>query len=279
MNYGQGDENKPSKGYQLYITALVMVLVAALFVAARLGTRFSKKKVGIDDYMITISLVSRPLTVRTRARIRPTRIGLFGFSNGYHKPRCRERVILLTPLMIVIWAFSSIMATIFHVCVTSIIRTTVVAQTTADGGKKDITWDFIPRSIWTLIEANMGIICACLPILKGPIVRFFPRVFQATTSKSNGAYRSSGGDSYALHDYHIRGTSGSKTGGADYGNPRSSQKHKDETIGPWAGSGSEERIIEPIGEEVNDEGPTDRIMKKTDVTIAYERTQSSRYFR
>ena len=60
INYGQGDENEPSKGYQLYFAALVMVLIAALFVAARLGTRFSNKKVGIDDYMITASLVRFP---------------------------------------------------------------------------------------------------------------------------------------------------------------------------------------------------------------------------
>lgn len=60
INYGQGDENEPSKGYELYITALVMVLVAAVFVAGRLATRFSNKKVGIDDYMIITSLVSPP---------------------------------------------------------------------------------------------------------------------------------------------------------------------------------------------------------------------------
>jgi hypothetical protein len=45
---------------------------------------------------------------------------------------------------------------------------------------------FIPRGVWTLIEANTGIICACLPMLKQPLTILFPRIFRgSTTDQSN----------------------------------------------------------------------------------------------
>ena len=40
---------------------------------------------------------------------------------------------------------------------------------------------FIHRGVWTLIEANTGIICACLPMLKVPLTIIFPRIFRATS--------------------------------------------------------------------------------------------------
>ncbi|ODH50078.1 hypothetical protein GX48_03757 [Paracoccidioides brasiliensis] len=58
INYGQGDANEPSRGYQLYITSLVMILAASLFVAMRLSTRIANKQFGSDDYMIAIALAS-----------------------------------------------------------------------------------------------------------------------------------------------------------------------------------------------------------------------------
>lgn len=46
----------------------------------------------------------------------------------------------------------------------------------------DVTYNFIPRGIWTLIEANLGIISACLPILKKP--------FNACMSRTIGTAKS-----------------------------------------------------------------------------------------
>lgn len=43
------------------------------------------------------------------------------------------------------------------------------------------TGSFIRRGVWTLIEANTGIICACLPMLKQPLTIIFPRLFRGTT--------------------------------------------------------------------------------------------------
>lgn len=57
FNIGQGDENTPDRGYELYLAALIMVIVAGFFVLARLAARLSKRQFGWDDYAIVISLV------------------------------------------------------------------------------------------------------------------------------------------------------------------------------------------------------------------------------
>ncbi|KAI1912452.1 hypothetical protein LOZ39_005725 [Ophidiomyces ophidiicola] len=60
------------------------------------------------------------------------------------------------------------------VCITSIIRTTSIA---ASANLKDITWNTIPVSVWSAIEVNTGIICACLPMIRQPLAMLFPNVF------------------------------------------------------------------------------------------------------
>lgn len=46
--------------------------------------------------------------------------------------------------------------------------------------KGDITWNFIERGMWTLLEANLGIITACLPVLQKPLGAIFPWLFTTT---------------------------------------------------------------------------------------------------
>jgi 1-acylglycerone phosphate reductase len=43
--------------------------------------------------------------------------------------------------------------------------------------KADMTYNFVDGSIWTLIEANVGIMRACLLILKQPLGEWFPRLW------------------------------------------------------------------------------------------------------
>lgn len=45
---------------------------------------------------------------------------------------------------------------------------------------------FIPRSSWSLAEANVGIICACLPMLRRPFMFIFP-CFSKLRSKNTSA--------------------------------------------------------------------------------------------
>jgi hypothetical protein len=61
------------------------------------------------------------------------------------------------------------------VTITSILRVTAVANSVRN--QQDQTWNFIQRGIWTLIEANLGIICACLIVLNQAVRRFFSMLF------------------------------------------------------------------------------------------------------
>ena len=65
---------------------------------------------------------------------------------------------------------------------TSILRVTSVSNYLKN--KEDITYNFIERGIWTLVEANLGIITACLPVLRQPLGRLFPRIFGTTKERS-----------------------------------------------------------------------------------------------
>lgn len=68
------------------------------------------------------------------------------------------------------------------VCITSILR-----MTTLKTGSKatDQTYGTLNSTIWTTIEANTGIICASLPMLKGPLAAIFPGLFPRGSSGSN----------------------------------------------------------------------------------------------
>ncbi|CAN9412273.1 unnamed protein product [Alternaria alternata] len=62
------------------------------------------------------------------------------------------------------------------VTITSILRVTAVANSVRN--QQDLTWNFIERGIWTMIEANLGIICACLLVLKQVVKRCFLSVLR-----------------------------------------------------------------------------------------------------
>ncbi|EOA85996.1 uncharacterized protein SETTUDRAFT_48000 [Exserohilum turcica Et28A] len=56
----------------------------------------------------------------------------------------------------------------------SIYRATTIARSATN---PDPTLGPIPATIWSVIEANAGIICACLPMLRAPFVRVFGPLF------------------------------------------------------------------------------------------------------
>ncbi|KAK3109351.1 hypothetical protein LTR53_017482 [Teratosphaeriaceae sp. CCFEE 6253] len=87
------------------------------------------------------------------------------------------------------------------VVICSIMR--IIAVVHAETGKKDTTWDFVPRNVWSLVETNVGIICACLPVLKTPILRGLTAVFGKTRPDTGRAY-----ELYGASDPHKRSKSG-----------------------------------------------------------------------
>lgn len=54
---GFPDNGVDNQGWKLYITSLVMIITAGLFVIARCSTRFFMHKLGSDDAAIVVSLV------------------------------------------------------------------------------------------------------------------------------------------------------------------------------------------------------------------------------
>lgn len=74
-------------------------------------------------------------------------------------------------------------------------------------------------TIWSCVEINLAILCACLPILRVPLQTLFPRVFghrsadhssaatnnTITTFVSPSTAAASGGWSRISHHYHHRG--------------------------------------------------------------------------
>ncbi|KER00187.1 hypothetical protein AUEXF2481DRAFT_34380 [Aureobasidium subglaciale EXF-2481] len=73
------------------------------------------------------------------------------------------------------------------VCLTSILRLKSLYEISIS---TDITWDNTPAAYWSSLEANFGIIAACLPTLRKTITRFFPRFFSSHShSRSDHARR------------------------------------------------------------------------------------------
>ncbi|KAK3614611.1 hypothetical protein LTR56_027141 [Elasticomyces elasticus] len=99
-----------------------------------------------------------------------------------------------------------------------------------DDKGKDITWDFVPRNIWSLVETNVGIICACLPVLKTPILRGLSAILR--TAEANRRDHGSA--------YELRNTSEQQR--------RSKSGHKKMSKDPWGvaaedGASDEVQII------------------------------------
>lgn len=75
-------------------------------------------------------------------------------------------------------------------CITSGLRVrsvVVIAQS------EDVTWDNAPAAIWSAIEVNVAIICACLATLKPLLTRYAPKILGATLSISEATRASEGG--------------------------------------------------------------------------------------
>ncbi|ODH13595.1 hypothetical protein ACO22_07098 [Paracoccidioides brasiliensis] len=78
----------------------------------------------------------------------------------------------------------SIFAVGVFISVTSVLRLTTLNIATEN---LDITWSSTNSSTWTIIEANVAIICACMPTYKAPLSKVFPGIFNSFYSSKNVA--------------------------------------------------------------------------------------------
>ncbi|KAF7185647.1 Satratoxin biosynthesis SC1 cluster protein 4 [Pseudocercospora fuligena] len=68
------------------------------------------------------------------------------------------------------------------VCIISVLRLSALYAISVSS---DVSWDNPLAAIWSSTEVNVGILCSCLPTLKGCVTRFFPHLF----TSSNGSRR------------------------------------------------------------------------------------------
>ncbi|KAL8920327.1 MAG: hypothetical protein Q9208_006298 [Pyrenodesmia sp. 3 TL-2023] len=253
VNIGLGDAEHPDKGYQLFITALVMVTIAGLVVLGRLAARWANKAYGYDDYAIVVSLYFYIAQVVYKIVVGFTKISILILYLRIFTSKPFRLACYINLGIVAIFTIGSTIATILQciptkaawdktvvdatcinsaafwyafaviniitdaiilflpvrqvlrlhldrrekigllalfslgafVTVSSVIRATAVANSTRN--QSDITWNFIPRGIWTLIEANTGIICASLPMLHKPAAILFPCLLhrRSTTSSTS----------------------------------------------------------------------------------------------
>ncbi|KLJ13381.1 hypothetical protein EMPG_11670 [Blastomyces silverae] len=72
------------------------------------------------------------------------------------------------------YALMGIFALGIFVCIISVIRmTTIIGGSNAH----DRSTDTVSALLWALVEANISIICACLPMLRTPLSMLFPNLF------------------------------------------------------------------------------------------------------
>ncbi|KAK1981562.1 integral membrane protein [Colletotrichum cereale] len=71
------------------------------------------------------------------------------------------------------------------VTITSILRMTTLDFSTTS---PDTTFD-IASTLWTLVEDNVAIICACLPMCRLPLTYIFPSYFASKKGSSAGSYK------------------------------------------------------------------------------------------
>lgn len=67
-------------------------------------------------------------------------------------------------------------------CVVSILRLPALY---AVSKTNDTTWDNPLAAIWSSLEVNSGILCSCLPTLKGCVSRYFPKFFPSNTGSNH----------------------------------------------------------------------------------------------
>ncbi|KAI4118361.1 MAG: hypothetical protein LQ345_001582 [Seirophora villosa] len=247
VNIGLGDAETPDKGYQLYITALVMVIVAGLVVLGRFAARWPKKSYGYDDYAILVSLVfSIALTVTINLAVvngygrRKASLEKSELSNAlmyFYVAQVVYKVVVgfnkISILMLYLRIFISkffrlacyinlgiVVAFTIGSTIATVLQCVPIAASwdkTIDATctNKAVFWyafaviniltdaiilflpvreilrlhldrrNFIPRGIWTLIEANTGIICASLPMLYKPAAIIFPWLHHNSTSNAS----------------------------------------------------------------------------------------------
>ena len=97
---------------------------------------------------------------------------------------------------------------IHSVCIVTIVRMTTLKT----GAKSlDPTYFGVDTLMWTGVEANVGIMCACLPLLRPILNKFFPWFARRTTQGTPTR------PSYVVNGSAVTRTTNYKDGGGSWG--------------------------------------------------------------
>ncbi len=64
----------------------------------------------------------------------------------------------------------------YSICIISLLRTVQFIKILIINPTVDTTQDAVIIAIWTMLEVNMAVVCACITTIKPVLTRFFPRM-------------------------------------------------------------------------------------------------------
>ncbi|KAK4085376.1 uncharacterized protein Triagg1_366 [Trichoderma aggressivum f. europaeum] len=152
------------------------------------------------------------------------------------------------------------------VTVTSILRATTLNFSTTS---PDTTFD-ITSTLWTIIEENVAIICACLPMCRIVLAFLFPSIFGGNTSKgSTGASGGLGSENPNKYGYARSQSPSRRQSWKPYSGPggdgvsRSTAAHQSDDT-------SEEFILTTVQRHGSTDDNDGAIRKTTKYEVSYE---------
>ncbi|KAK5111850.1 hypothetical protein LTR85_011748 [Meristemomyces frigidus] len=74
-----------------------------------------------------------------------------------------------------------------NTCIISVLRLIYIYPISTES---DVTWNSPLAAIWSCVEIDVGILCACIPTLKGCVQRFFPKLLDSIRSSPVGSENS-----------------------------------------------------------------------------------------
>ncbi|KKO99683.1 hypothetical protein THAR02_08213 [Trichoderma harzianum] len=95
------------------------------------------------------------------------------------------------------WALAGIFLVGLFVTIVSIVRLHYLLQ--GNLASPDITWNFVDIALWSVLEGNVAIFCACLPFLRPVLSRFTFGIFSLSSLPSKKQQPSSGTLRMSLH--------------------------------------------------------------------------------
>jgi hypothetical protein len=125
--------------------------------------------------------------------------------------------------------------------------------------------DDITSSMWTIIESNIGIICACLPCCRPILHILFPSIFPAIEPNASGGYN---GSSSGRSGKFTKAGSGKNT----WVPPSRSQDVQLSTVHASRNE-SAEHILQPGSEDAYEKIGTQGIHKVTKFTVNYHEAE------